>query len=297
MKYDVFLVNALADGAKAEMLVKRLRSLKLKVRHDKKREHTTPTPRDYRDADSARAIVVLWSKAACDTSKRDSDWVHAIAHHARSKDGALVQTVLDRSVPDEPFDADERYKLQGLTAKTAVAQYYKLVDDLGARAQRRDLSEWLKIQPRDKDAKDAWKAAHPDDPIALVGAAKPKAATKTAKKPATKAPVIATAPLVPSATAKAAKPAAAPMRPVVKSSTPSYQNGSDDSNLGTLMIGGIAAGIGLMLLFGYAVRSQPLNSGIANAGPAFAAQCPPGQVPSSLVDVLEPSGPIIDDTD
>ncbi|MEO0548777.1 MAG: hypothetical protein AAFZ91_02575 [Pseudomonadota bacterium] len=293
MKYDVFLVNALADSAKAEMLVKRLRSLKFKVRHDKKREHTTPTPRDYRDADSARSILVLWSKSACDTTKRDSDWVHAIAHHARSKDGALVQAVLDKTVPDEPFDGDQRYTLQGLTEKTTVAPFYKLVDDLGNRASRPGLSEWAKIKPRDKAAKDTWKEAYPDDPISLVGKPKPKAEPVEEKTPkAAAAPVAAAA-----ATAVApAKPKAPPMRPVVKPSAPPYQS-SEESKIGQLMIAGIAGGIALMFLAGYMARSKPLNSGIGNAGPFLSAQCPPGQVPSSILDVLEPSGQIIDDTE
>ena len=107
-RYDVFLVSTLADRAKAELIVRRLRALKFKVRHDKKREHTTPTPRDYRDADNSQSVLVLWSKEACDTSKSDSDWVHAIAHHARSKDGVLLQVGLDKSVPDEPFANDKR---------------------------------------------------------------------------------------------------------------------------------------------------------------------------------------------
>ena len=61
-RYDVFLVSTLADRAKAELIVRRLRALKFKVRHDKKREHTTPTPRDYRDADNSQSVLVLWSK-------------------------------------------------------------------------------------------------------------------------------------------------------------------------------------------------------------------------------------------
>ncbi|MDJ0920340.1 MAG: hypothetical protein QNI84_04375 [Henriciella sp.] len=295
MKYDVFLVNALADSAKADMLVKRLRALKFKVRHDKKREHTTPTPRDYRDADNARTILVLWSKAACDSTKRDSDWVHAIAHHARSKQSVLVQSVLDTTVPDEPFNEDDRYALKGLTEKTTVAPYYKLVDDLGGRAERSGLSEWLKIKPRDKAAKDAWKAAHAEDPIALVGKPKPKPAAKPVDKPLAETRAAA-APAAATATTKPVQPKAPPMRPVVQPAASPYQS-AEDKGVGHLMVGGIAAGIALMFLFGYLVRSQPLNAGIANAGPNFALQCPPGQVPSSLLDVLEPSGPIVDDTE
>ena len=68
-RYNVFLANALADREKAELVVRRLRALKIKVRYDKKREHTTPTPRDYRDADNSQSVLVLWSKEACDSTR------------------------------------------------------------------------------------------------------------------------------------------------------------------------------------------------------------------------------------
>jgi len=160
-RYDIFLVSTQADREKADLLVRRLRALKFKVRHDKKREHTTPTPKDYRDADNSQAVLVLWSKQACDTSKSDSDWVHAIAHHARSKDGVLMQAGLDKSVPDEPFSGDTRYSLTGMGPRKLVNGYYDLVDELGRRDGRKDLREWIDLKTSDKEAKDAWKTVHP----------------------------------------------------------------------------------------------------------------------------------------
>ena len=63
-RYDVFLASSLADSEKAQLIVRRLRALKFKVRYDKKREHTTPPPRDYRDADNSprRPIVIGFTR-------------------------------------------------------------------------------------------------------------------------------------------------------------------------------------------------------------------------------------------
>ena len=180
-RYDVFLVSTLADRVKAELLVRRLRALKFKVRYDKKREHTTPTPKDYRDADNAQSVLVLWSKEACDTDKSDSDWVHALAHHARSKDGTLLQVGLDKSVPDEPFAEDERYSFSGMGPRKLVKGYYALIDELGRRDGRKDLRDWIDIKRGDTDAKAAWKEAHPTDPLSLVKKPAPKKAKPAAK--------------------------------------------------------------------------------------------------------------------
>jgi outer membrane protein OmpA-like peptidoglycan-associated protein len=272
MRYDVFLVNALADSEQAELLVRRLRALKFKVRHDKKREHTTPTPKDYRDADNSQSIMVLWSKASCDTSKKDSDWVHAIAHHARSKDNVLVQVGLDKTVPDEPFDKDKRYALAGLTSRKTVDGYYDLVDDLGKRDGRKNLRAWIDMKTSDKDGKEAWKKKHPTDPLSLVGQPKPKAAPKVAAATAAGgaaafAGAMATT-KAPEASAIAAKPAPAP--------TASYTE-DDDEGSAWWLLAWVIAGILAMLIFAWWMRSKPL--------PAVAVSCP----------VIE-TGPIVDDT-
>jgi hypothetical protein len=286
MRYDVLLVSALKDQEKAELIVRKLRALKFKVRYDKKREHTTPTPKDYRDADNAQSILVLWSKAACNTKSKDSDWVHAIAHHARSKPGVLIQAGLDKTVPDEPFADDDRYALSGLTDRTTVKGLYELVDDLGKRDGRKDLREWMEIKTRDKDAKDAWKAKHPTDPLSLVGKPKPKPA------PAPKAVVSTSAEAVAAPTAPALKPA-----PVVTAHVPGYEEEGDDvPDIGQWMIIGILASIGVLLFFSWLLRTQAGAPAIGNAA-VMSAECPAGQMPAYLLDTgpLE-AGPIIDDT-
>lgn len=288
-RYDVFLASTLADREKAELIVRRLRALKFKVRYDKKREHTTPTPKDYRDADNARSTLILWSAAACETDSPDSDWVHAIAHHARSKTDVLVQASLDSAVPDEPFSNDQRFDLSGMGPRKLVEGYYQLVEDLGARDGRTDLRDWLALKASDKDGKEIWKENHPNDPLALVGKA------KEAPKPATPAP----------------KPEPAPAATEISASrsfvanleaSASRAKAPQENQLETIMLSAVGAVIVGMLLL-----SAALRSGIAETVPTSAdgtqlvEQCPAGQIPAYLLDQrvrppLEP-GPIIDDTE
>lgn len=287
-RYDVFLVNALADREKADLIVRRLRALKFKVRYDKKREHTTPTPKDYRDADNAQTVLVLWSKDSCDTSQSDSDWVHAIAHHARSKDGVLLQVGLDKTVPDEPFSEDKRHALAGMGPRKLVNGYYDLVDELGRRDGRKDLREWIDLKASDKVGKDAWKENHPTDPLAQV----PKPKT-TAKAPVEAAPVAAAAA---STTTGQRAPA-----PPLEMSPPTVPKQTEDV-LGPFMLAAVGVIIVLMLIMSATMRTSAGLPAIAGAGStALVAQCPEGQVPAYLLEeeaprVLEP-GPIIDDTE
>ncbi|MEM1389676.1 MAG: hypothetical protein AAGG45_01240 [Pseudomonadota bacterium] len=277
MRYDVLLVNALKDQEQAEMIVRRLKALKFKVRHDKKRDHTTPTPRDYRDADNSRTVVVLWSEASCDTSSKDSDWVHALAHHARSKDSVLVQVGLDKTVPDDPFSNDSRYMLNGLTARKTVAGYYEFVDDLGARNGRHDLGMWIDFKPSDKDSKNAWKNSHPDDPLALIGTSKAKKSTTPVTAPA--------ATLSTSGTSEVTKSSPAPQ------ATAALLPETEDNSIGWWMIAGILAGILAMLFFGWLLRKQA-DAPVPENAVIMTQQCPAGQMPAYL---LEPSA-IVDDT-
>ena len=288
-RYDVFLVSTLADQAKAELIVRRLRTLKFKVRYDKNREHTTPTPKDYRDADSSQSVLILWSKEACNTDKADSDWVHAIAHHARSKDGVLVQVGLDKTVPDEPFADDPRYSLTGMGPRKLVNGYYELVDELGRRDGRKDLRDWIDLKPGDKEAKELWKEAHPTDPLAQV------------KKPAAKPKVSKSTPIVnkPAAVTKPATPVRKAPPLVIN---PPKPQPSEPVNIGHAMLLAVAITILGMLVMSAGMSSK---TGLpATAGASVVTlkdRCPPGQIPEHLLDentrgTLEP-GPIIDDTD
>lgn len=288
-RYDVFLVNALADREKADLIVRRLRALKFKVRHDKKREHTTPTPKDYRDADNSQSVLILWSKDACDTRQSDSDWVHAIAHHSRSKDGVLLQAGLDKSVPDEPFSEDKRFALSGMGPRKLVNGYYDLVDELGRRDGRKDLRDWIDLKAGDKEGKAVWKENHPTDPLSQ--APKPKAATKP--KPEA-APEVAAAAAPVAATTR-------PKAPPLEMIPPTVPKQTDDV-LGPFMLAAVAIVIVAMLIMSAAMSTKAGLPAIAGAGGAtLVAQCPEGQVPGYLLEeeappVLEP-GPIIDDTE
>lgn len=286
-RYDVFLANALADREQAELLVRRLRALKFKVRYDKKREHTTPTPRDYRDADNSGAVLVLWSEHACDTDSRDSDWIHAIAHHARSRDEGLVQAALDASVPDEPFSDDQRFDLTGLAPRKLVDGVYDLVEHLGAREGRTDLRDWMMLKASDKDGKEIWKENHPTDPIALAG--KPKPA-----KPA--------APVAKVAGEKPASSVAPAGLEKILDATPAASTNLPEDRLGTLMLAAVGIVVAGMLILSVALRSGVVAAAPVGAdGVRLVEQCPAGQVPAYLLSPpvrapLEP-GPIIDDTE
>ncbi len=286
-RYDVFLANALADREQAELVVRRLRALKFKVRYDKKREHTTPTPRDYRDADNSVAVLVLWSEHACDTDSRDSDWIHAIAHHARSRDEGLVQAALDASVPDEPFSEDQRFDLRGLAPRKLVDGIYDLVEHLGARDGRMDLRDWMTLKASDKDGKEVWKENHPTDPIALAG--KPKIA-----KPATSAPK--------AESTKSAPPVAAVGLEKILDAPRSTSTNVPEDRLGTLMLAAVGVVVVGMLMLSAGLRSDVIVSPPIDAnGVRLVEQCPAGQIPAYLLSPpvrapLEP-GPIIDDTE
>lgn len=278
-RYDVFLVSTVADREKAELIARRLRALKFKVRLDKKREHTTPTPRDYRDADNSQSVLVLWSKSACDTSNSDSDWVHAIAHHARSKPGVLLQSGLDKTVPDEPFNNDKRFTLTGMGPRKLVGGYYDLVDELGRRDGRKDLRAWIDLKTSDKDGKAAWLDAHPTDPLAAV------------KKPAAKK-TVAVAP----APAEKAETRIAPPPLKMTPPVPPQPQGLD---IGMIMLGAVGFVILAMLVMSASLRTQAGLPAAAGAG-AMLQECPAGQMPEYLLDetsrgTLEP-GPITDDT-
>ena len=280
-RYDVFLVSTLADREKADLVVRRLRALKFKVRHDKKREHTTPTPRDYRDADNSQSVLVLWSKEACDTSKSDSDWVHALAHHARSKDGTLLQVALDKAVPDEPFSEDARFSLSGMGPRKLVQGYYDLAEELGRRDGRKNLSAWIDLKASDKDGKALWIEQHPTDPLAQARTSSPAGKATIAAEP------IAVA---------AAQPNVPPL--VITPLPPPVPQQLD---LGRIMLGTVALVILGMLVMSASMRTQAGLPAVGGANSAAVEQCPAGQMPAYLLDQttrppLEP-GPIIDDTE
>ncbi|MEM5518526.1 hypothetical protein WNY37_16330 [Henriciella sp. AS95] len=315
MAYDIMIVAAQPDMTKAEHVAKRLRSLKFKVRLDKAREHTTPTARDLNDANKAGKVLVLWSKSSCDTSKPDSDWVHAMAHLARSRPKALMQAGLDATVPDDPFDKDERASLTGIGPKRTPNGFYALLGELEKAHKRKDLKDFLLLEPRDKAGKDAWKKAHPKDPISLAGKPKTKAKAKPAAKK-TAAPPVAAAPEAPVAPVETAAPAASETasatkaRPELNPPSIPYRapnmaaRAEDGQEIGWHILGPILAGIALMILLAWVFRSEQASTpgmpaiGNAQLSPVYAETCPPGQIPRSLLNTRTlRTGPVVDDTE
>lgn len=277
MRYDIFLASAMADRDRVDLLVRRLRGLKLKVRYARTRSHTTPTAKDVKQANLAETVLVVWSRAACDTTQADSDWVHAMAHQARSRPGALLQAGLDKSVPDEPFDTDHRYSLIGMGPKRLPRGLLEMVDELGTRTKRPGLRDWLALAPRDTQGKSAWMAAHPEDPIAMAG------------RPA---PAISQAPAAPVAiTARQAAPVTAAISPPARTSADLPAPRGDHVLMGLILLG-----ISALFVASYLSRSSTEPIGVSNAGPQFIFECPNGERMMCPIGTLEPTGPVIDDT-
>lgn len=297
MKFDVFLASAKDDEAMADLVVRRLKALKFKVRYDKRRTHTEPAPRDTRDINQARSVVVLWSEAACDKTNPESDWVHAMAHTARARADALVQIGLDATVPDEPFDADHRYQIAGMTTRTTPEDFYLFIESLAERAGRTDLRDWLMIPAKDKAAQEAWRQAHPNDPLAKKG------------EPVGKKKADASAPPKPAKAAQASEAAPRPARPApraaaavaaapVRAASPAAVSRSDEDTTGNATLWFLLAGVAVMFLLAYAFRTlqatTPAMPAISNA--LLCGECPPGTMPRAAFETLEP-GPIINDTE
>lgn len=184
--YDVFLVSATQDKDFAEMVTRRLRALKMKVWYDKDRgnrdEPLTFTSGDARKAEKSRAMLVLWSQ---DADK--SDWVHAAARTGRATtrdwnadgkyQGMLIQTAIDDVIPRDPFQEDERYSLEGLTARKNTDGYGLVAGALGLSQGRDGLSEWITYGNKNEAEKNAWLAKYGADPLAQAAAAR-KAASE-----------------------------------------------------------------------------------------------------------------------
>lgn len=287
MAYDVLLVAAIEDSDRATVIARRLRALKFRVRFDAGRDHTTPSSRDLGDCNKASNVLVLWSSVSSDTSRPDSDWVHAMAHLARSRDGALVQASLDETVPDEPFDKDRRFDLAGLTSRKTPEGFYRLVELIGQRDGRRDLRAWMKLPASDEAGKAAWKEAHPTDPLSHAGkrgAARKKPEGKSKAKPAS---VQTGAAASAAATARIAD-ASSGHRISLNPPTPErdfYPEQAAGRSKAILIP--VCLGILAMMAGAWTVRSEPLEPGGSQDGPVeirtVAAACPAGQVPRSLV--------------
>lgn len=303
MKYDVFLVSANDDQSMADLVVRRLRSLKFKVRYDRKRKHTTPAPRDTRDINDSQSVVVLWSKAACDTTNPESDWVHAMAHTARARKDVLLQIGLDDTVPDDPFHLDDRYMIKGMTSRTTPEDFYLFIEELGRRDGRVHLREWLMIPTKDRAAQDEWRARHPRDPLAVKG--DPVGVKKAAPEPAPEqapesGPTAQPSPYVkPAITSGAAALAASdaqrtgvpvpsqpPASPAAPQTPAAARTGPASSTFGDGAPGAIGAGIAAPAGLAAARESQAPAQAVPVARPFAADEDAPAQASNPVWWIL-----------
>ena len=291
MAYDVFLVSAIEDRDMAKLVARRLRSLKFKVWFDQKQVDNTFDAKDARNAGNSKHMLVMWSEHAV-----KSDWVRAAASVGHSRPGMLAQVSVDKTIPYEPFKSDKRFSIEGMTSRKTPEGFYKLIEELGQRDGRSDLREWMGYVSKDEEAREDWLTAHPDDPLAI-----------DAKKKREKAMGIKPAPAA--ETASAAALAKASVKPHVASSGPGQRPTSsaapatsDPLGMGWGTIAAVGAAVFAMFFLSWIFRSQtitaPVYAGAPGVGNAYVLQeaCPAGQVPASLMKVLEP-GPIVNDTE
>ncbi|MEH6743220.1 toll/interleukin-1 receptor domain-containing protein [Hyphomonas sp.] len=291
MAYDVFLVSAIEDRDMAKLVARRLRSLKFKVWFDQKQTDNTFDAKDARNAGNSRHMLVMWSEHAV-----KSDWVRAAASIGHSRSGMLAQVSLDKTIPYEPFKSDKRFSIEGMTSRKTPEGFYKMIEELAQRDGRSDLREWMNFGSKDEEAREDWLAAHPDDPLAI-----------DAQKKREKAMGIKPAPAAETASAAALAKASVKSQPSSSSSasrpvSPAVPAGSDPLGMGWGTIAAVAAAVFAMFFLSWIFRSQtitaPAHAGAPGVGNAYVLQeaCPAGQVPASLMKVLEP-GPIINDTE
>ncbi|WP_291076850.1 toll/interleukin-1 receptor domain-containing protein [Hyphomonas sp.] len=291
MAYDVFLVSAIEDRDMAKLVARRLRSLKFKVWFDQKQTDTTFDAKDARNAGNSKYMLVMWSEHAV-----KSDWVRAAASVGHSRPGMLAQVSLDKTIPYEPFKSDKRFSIEGMTSRKMPEGFYKVVEELGARDGRSDLRQWMGFGSKDEEAREDWLAAHPDDPLAIDAKKKREKAMGIKPAPAAEtasAAALAKASVKPATTATSS--ASRPARPVGEPEKP-------DLGMGWGTIAAVAAAVFAMFLLSWIFRSQTITAPVQAAAPGvgnaytLTEACPAGEVPASLLRVLEP-GPIVNDTD
>lgn len=327
MSYDVFVVAAQEDRDMARLVVRRLRGLKMRVWFDAKATDDVFDAKESRAIDRSKSMLVLWSENAV-----KSAFVRAAAGQGYSKieqGYPFIQAALDDVVPYPPYDGDERHSLKGFTSRTNPEGWFEIIARLEDHQGRKDLRDWLLIPTKDTAAQDAWRATHPDDPLAKKG--QPVGVKKAETAPAvTGAVAPADEPAEPSpepppelapaapqpavadkrpdtpAERPAPAPAATPPEPeptpaaaAASVDRPPVSGATSDGPPGIPVIPAMVAAIAVLFLGAYAGRSVQASPA---AMPAVANSqlptCPPGTVPRGVLaedtDILSP-GPIIVD--
>ena len=283
MTHDILIISDPDDKSASDMVARRLRALKFKVRNNRAPAKAEPTAKDLAEVSGAQAVLALWSQSSTDEVRPQSVWASAMIKAALSEGVSTIHTRLDNMVPHSDFASSPVYDLRGLTGRKLVPGFLDVVEILGASVSRPGLHEWLAIDPCDKKGRDSWLAAHPSDPLTgkPVEASAPVPEPTPAPEPVPARPRVVIPP-----------PIQAELKP--KRFDPSKQPPAG----GELLMAGALLGIFLMFLAAYLVRSEPLSTADTDAVmPPFAAPCRDNPNDPRCNEPLGPSGPIIDDTD
>ena len=304
MSYDVFVVAALEDRDMAKLVTRRLRALKMRVWYDAKSTDDQFDEKEARAVHRSKSMLVIWSENAV-----KSDFVRAAAGTGYSiKEQPFIQAALDDVVPYEPYSADTRHDLKGFTSRTNTEGWFEIVEKLEDHQGRKDLREWLLIPTKDKDAQDAWRDRHQDDPLAQkgqpVGVKKTVAATGAAALTGAAAASVAASRAEP---AEAPKPTPEPVRTfpsvgaasaaaaeAVKPAPASYDDVDDGHSAA---IWWMMAAIAVLFLLAWMWRSlQAQQTTLPAVANAVFQTCPAGTIPANLLaDDLLSHGQIIVD--
>jgi adenylate cyclase len=130
---EVFISYASATKAEAERVAGAIRALGYSVwRDDELPPHRTYSEVIEERLRAAKAVVVVWSKAAA-----ASQWVRAEADLAR-QEGKLVQVVVDGSLPPMPFNQIQCADLTGWKGEAGHPQWRKVAASLAELLEAQD---------------------------------------------------------------------------------------------------------------------------------------------------------------
>ena len=314
MAYDVFLVTVPEDFDMARLVARRLRALKFTVRFNQKQaEDDIFDAKDARDAGNSQSMLVLWSENAV-----KNDWVRAAAAVGNSRDGVLVHTSTDKTIPYDPYRKAKRFSLEGMTSRKTPEGFYKLVEELAERGGRSDLRQWMGFGAKDDEGREAWLDAHPTDPLAVDARKKREKALGTKPEPAAEAAPAATLAANTLKNGNGHGPKNGVSGAIARASTSprvspaTVVEPDEDPVVGNWTVAAIGVAIALIFLFSLLNRSQPLTQastgmpGVGNAVTLVKA-CPAGTIRRDVLEFIEQGqilndtpplehGPIIDDT-
>ncbi|GEM_PF-2961932 len=174
---DIFVAFDPQDEVRAREIVKGLKALKFSVKTDSAQDGDGVFgDKDARETIAAKAVIVLWSKAAA-----VSDWVRAAASIGRGR-GVLIETALEECAPPEPFAIGG-----GLPLPAELPEQSEEWRSLGAMTARLTgrpgLPAYmaLKAEKADKNAIASWADRWAEDPLAVDMARKAAAAERRAQ--------------------------------------------------------------------------------------------------------------------